>query len=319
MIRFLAVLIVFAVAPDAARAQDYPTKPVRILVGFAPSGGTDITVRIIAKTFAEQIGQQAVVENRPGGGGLLAAELVARAAPDGYTILLGAVGPFAVTPHMQTVTYDVERDFAPITLAVTFSNVLVVHPSVAARTLADYLKLATGPEHKLAYGTSGVGSAGHLAGELLKEMAKVDITHVAYRGGGPAMADLIGGHIPSLFASLPSALPQIQQGRIRAIAMTGPVRVRDLADVPTIAESGYAGYEATNWYAFVAPGKTPPGVVEKLNRELGRALRSRAVILELEKHGLEAKPGTPGELARFMRSEFATWGRVVKAAGIRAA
>ena len=313
----LAAFAATAVAPPSA-AQDYPARPIKMLVGFAPSGGTDITARIIAKKLGENLKQQVVVENRPGGGGVLATELLAAAPADGYTILLGNVGSFAVTPHIQKVRYDVEHDMVPITMAVTFPNVLVVHPSVKATTLAEYIALSKVPSAKLAYGTSGVGGAGHLAGELFNSMAKTDIPHIAYKGGGPAMADLLGGQVPSVFASLPSALPQILAGKIRAIAQTGRTRSPDLPNVPTIAEAGFPGYEATNWYAYVAPARTPKPVIDRLVAEIGNVLRSKDVLDQLKQHGMEAQPGTPEELAAFMRREYQTWGRVVKAAAIKA-
>jgi tripartite-type tricarboxylate transporter receptor subunit TctC len=318
MNRFAFALAALAALSASAAAQDYPSKPIRILVGFAPGGGTDITARIVGKGLSEAVGQQVVVENRPGAGGVLATDLAAQAAPDGYTIHLGTVGSFAVSPHMQAVRYNVERDFAPITMGVMFPNVLVVHPSVPVHSLADYLRLSKSADARMSYGSAGVGSAGHLAGELLKELAKIDIQHVAYRGGAPAMADLLGNHLPSIFASMPSALQHIKQGQIRAIATTGRSRARDLPDVPTIAEGGFPGYDATNWYAFVAPGKTPRPVVDRLNAELGRVLRSPAILAELDKHGLETAPGSPEELARFMRQESEIWARVVKTAGIKA-
>jgi tripartite-type tricarboxylate transporter receptor subunit TctC len=306
----LSSLVVAAAALVAlgAVAQEFPSRPLKIVVGFAPSGGTDITARIIAKKLAEQTKQQVLVENRPGGGGVLATELIATAPPDGYTLLLGAVGPFAVNPHMQKVRYDVARDLAPVTMAVTFPNVLVVHPSVKATSLAEYVALARDPANRLAYGTSGIGGAGHLAGELLNGVAKIDVPHVAYKGGGPAMSDLL--------ASLPSALPQIQAGKIRALATTGRTRARDLPQVPIVAES-YPGYEATNWYAFVVPAKTPRPIIDRLVADIGAVLRASDVLEQLGSHGMEAQPGTPEALAAFMRREYETWGKVVRAAGIK--
>jgi tripartite-type tricarboxylate transporter receptor subunit TctC len=310
----LAWLVAFA---GSAAAQQYPAKPIRLIVAFAAGGGTDITARIIAKKLADNLGQQIVVDNRHGGGGILATELLAAAPADGYTILLTAVGPLAVSPHMQKVRYDVQRDLAPITMAVTFANVLVVHDSVRARTLGEYVALAREPGNRLAYGSSGIASAGHLAGELFNRTAKIDVPHIAYKGGGPAMNDLLGGQVPSLFASLPSALPHIRSGRIRALATTGPKRAPDLPEVPTIAESGYPGYEATNWYAFVAPAKTPQPVVARLNAELGRVLRAPEIVAELGQHGLEPVPGSADELAAYIARESATWAEVVKALGIK--
>ena len=317
MHRMLCALVALLLAPALAPAQDYPSKPIKIVVGFAPGGGTDITARIIAGGLANSIGQQVVVENKAGAGGVVAAEVVAQAPPDGYTIHLAAVGALAVSPHMQNVGYDVERDFAPITMAVVFSNVLVVHPATPINTLADYVALAKDPNIKLAYGTSGVGGAGHLAGELLNDMAKISVPHIAYRGGGPAMADLLGGHLPTSFAALPTAIEHIRQSRVRAIVVTGPKRVKDLPDVPTVAESGYPGYEATNWYAFIAPAKTPQPIIAKLNAEIGRTLRAAPIEAELAKQGLEPGPNSPQELAAFIRRESETWARVVKSAGIK--
>jgi tripartite-type tricarboxylate transporter receptor subunit TctC len=317
MHRLLCALAALLLAPAIAAAQDYPSKPVRIVVGFAPGGGTDITARIVAGGLANSLGQQVVVENKPGAGGVVAAEVVAQAPPDGYTIHLAAVGALAVSPHMQKVGYDVERDFAPITMAVVFSNVLVVHPATPINTLADYVRLAKEPNTKLAYGTSGVGGAGHLAGELLNDMAKIGVPHIAYRGGGPAMADLLGGHLPTSFAALPTAIEHVRQHRVRAIVVTGPKRVKDLPDVPTVAESGYPGYEATNWYAFIAPAKTPQPIIAKLNAEIARTLRAAPIEAELAKQGLEPGPNSPQELAAFIRRESETWARVVKTAGIK--
>jgi tripartite-type tricarboxylate transporter receptor subunit TctC len=210
------------------------------------------------------------------------------------------------------------RDFAPISLGVVFANVLVVHPSVPAKTLAEYVSLSNATPGGMPYGTSGVGSAGHLSGELFKLVAKVNLTHVPYKGGGPAMSDLLGGQVPSLFASAPTAVPQVKSGKIRALATTGPKRSASFPDVPTIAESGYPGYEATNWYGLVAPAKTPKDIIERVNRDFVRTLNAPDIREQLLSHGEEPTPTTPGELGQFMERELATWGRVVKEAGIQA-
>ncbi len=318
MAKLLYAALALALSATGVAAQDYPNKPVRLMVGFAAGGGTDITARIVGKKLTENLGQQFVIENRAGGGGIIAAELVAQAPGDGYTIMLGTVGVYAVSPHMQKLNFDIERDYLPITMGVTFPNVLVVHPSSKAMTLADYITMAKDQSNRLAYGSSGVGGAGHLAGELLKMMAKIDVPHVAYRGGGPAMADLLGNQVPSVFASLPSALPQIQENKIRALAVTGAKRSTDMPTVPTVAEAGYPGYEATNWYAYVAPKGTPRAIIEKLSAEIGRAQRDPDVLKEFAKHGLEPAAGTPEELAAYIKKESTTWARVVKEANIKA-
>jgi tripartite-type tricarboxylate transporter receptor subunit TctC len=312
-----ALALVFA---GSALAQDaYPTRPITLVVGFAPGGGTDVTARTIAKKLSEYLGQQIVVDNRAGAGGNIAADLVARANPDGYTIMLGNVGALAVAPHLNAkLPYDPLRDFAPISMAVVFANVLVVHAATPATTLDEYVKLANTKPGGMPYGTSGIGGAGHLAGELFKLMAKANLIHVSYKGGGPAMTDLLGGQVPSLFASAPSAVPHVKSGKIRALATTGAKRSASFPDVPTIAELGYPGYEATNWYAFVAPAKTPKEIVERLNREIVRTLNTPETREQFARQGEEPSPSTPEELAKYIEREYATWGRVVKEAGIQA-
>ena len=225
----------------------------------------------------------------------------------------------AVAPHqIANLPYDPLKDLAPLTMAVVFANVLVVHPAVKAQNLAEYVKLANSQAGGMPYGTSGIGGAGHLAGELFRIEAKADLVHVPYKGGGPAMADLLGGQVPSVFASAPSAVPQIKAGKIRALATTGAVRSQFLPNVPTIAELGYPGYEALNWYAYVAPAKTPKAVLERLNRELVKVLNTPEVREQLLAQGMEPQPGTSEELARYIQREYTTWGKVVKAAGIKA-
>lgn len=300
----------------AAGAQ-YPNQPIKLMVGFAPSGGTDTAARIIAQKLAETVGQQVLVENRPGAGGNIAADLVAKAAPDGYTILLNSVGPLAVAPHMHSkLAFDPFRDFASVSLAVAFGNILVVHPSVTAHSLAEYLKLAAAKP--MPYGSSGVGGMGHLAGELLKSLSKTSLEHVPYKGGGPAMADLLGGQIPSMFASAASAIPQIKAGKIRAIAVTSPKRSPFAPDIPTVAELGFPGYEAVNWYAFNVPAKTPREIVTRLNKEIVAILKNADTVAQLAKYGMEATPSTPEEMSAYVEREYKTWGRIVKQAAIKA-
>ena len=314
--RVLATLDALAFA-FTVQAQSYPAKPITTVVGFAPGGGTDTVSRIVAKTLGDQLGQQVLTDNKAGAGGNIATDFVVRAAPDGYTIYLANVGAIAVNPHLLPLQYDPLRDLAPITMAVVFPNLIVVHPSVPANTLAEFIKLARDNPGKYTYGSSGIGGAGHLAGELLKMMAKIDITHVPFKGGGPAMQAMLGGQIDSYFATPVAAGPHVKAGKVKALATTGPKRDPFMAEVPTVAEVGYAGYEATNWYAYLAPAKTPRDIIERLNREIVKALGSPEAKDLLAKQGLEAQPSTPEQLAAFMKREYDTWGKVVKQANIK--
>jgi tripartite-type tricarboxylate transporter receptor subunit TctC len=243
--------------------------------------------------------------------------VVAKAEPDGYTVLLATIAALAINPHLNsTLPYKPLVDFAPVSMATVSGNVLVVNSMVQAKTLAEYVKEANGKPGGMAYGTSGVGSAGNLAGELFRLTAKVNLVHVPYKGGGPAMSDLLGGQIPSVFASATTATPQVKAGKLRALGSTGTKRSAALPDVPTIAEQGYPGYQATNWYAYVAPAKTPKDIIARLNRDVVRTLNDPATHDAILKQGEEPTPSTPEELAQHMASEYATWGRVINEAGI---
>jgi tripartite-type tricarboxylate transporter receptor subunit TctC len=296
----------------------FPSKPITVVVGFEPGGGTDTVARIVAKFLSDNIGQQVIVENRAGAGGNIAVDYVAKAAPDGYTVVLANVGALTVNPHMLKLSYDPLKDLAPITMAVVFPNVIVAHPRIAAKTLAEYVKLAKEQPNTITYGSSGVGGAGHLAGALLEMVANIKLVHVPYKGGGPAMRGLLGGEIDSYFATPVTPLPHIKSGKVVAIATTGAKRSATLPDVPTVAESGYPGYEALNWYAYLAPAKTPRNIVDKLNRELLKVLRMPEAVKLLDGQGVEPDPGTPEQLAAYMKKEYETWGKVVKQAGITA-
>jgi tripartite-type tricarboxylate transporter receptor subunit TctC len=316
MKRVLAALAALCIAQGAA-AQNFPSKPVTIVVGFEPGGGTDTTARIVAKTLGDQIGQQIIVENRAGAGGDIAVDYVAKSAPDGYTLVLANVGALTVNPHILKTPYDPMQDLTPITMGVVFANVLVVQPSLPVKSLADYVKLARQKPAAVTYASSGIGGAGHLAGELLGQVAKIDIVHVPYKGGGPAMQGFLGKQVDSFFATPVSSIKQIEAGKARAIATTGTKRAKLMPDVPTVAESGYAGYEALNWYAFLGPARLPKEIVQTLNEVLVKALKSQEVLAAFDKQGLESQPGTPAELADYMKREYQTWGKVVKQAGIK--
>jgi tripartite-type tricarboxylate transporter receptor subunit TctC len=297
--------------------QSFPSRSVTLTVGFAPGGGTDTAARIIAQKLGENIGQSVVVENKAGAGGNVAAQHIALAAPDGYTIHLTSVGPMSVAPHLvKDLAYDPKRDIAPITMGVVFPNVIVVHTGVPAKTLDEFVALAKQRPGEINYGSAGLGGAGHLAGELFKERAGINMVHVPYKGGGPAMTDLLAGRI-DMYIGVPSTVaPHLGAGKLRALATTGAKRSSTMPSVPTVAESGYPGFEATNWYAFVAPGKTPKEVLDFWNRELNKVLNDPQVRVELAKHGLDPAPGGREELAQYFERESVKWGKVVREAKI---
>ena len=316
--RLIAAIAGLALASAAAAQGAFPSKPVTIVVGFEPGGGTDTTARIVQGPLGEQVGQQIVVENRAGAGGNIAVDHVAKAAPDGYTNVLANVGALAVNPHILKTPYDPLRDLLPISMAAEFANVLVVQPNLGVSTVDDFVKLAKAKPATVTYASSGIGGAGHLSGELLRAMAKVDIVHVPYKGGGPAMQGFLGGQVASFFATPISSISQIRAGKAKAVATTGSKRAALMPDVPTVAESGYPGYEALNWYGFLAPKGTSKEIVDRLNREIVKALANPQVVSALHKTGTEPKSSTPEEFAAYIKREFDTWGKVVKEAGIKA-
>ncbi|RZS84814.1 Bug family tripartite tricarboxylate transporter substrate binding protein [Pigmentiphaga kullae] len=298
--------------PPLAAAQDIPRKSITLVVGFAPGGGADTAARLIARKLSENLGRPVVVENKAGAGGNIAHDLVARAEPDGATILLGSIGPLAIAPHLMKLPYDPARDLAPITMGVNFPNVLVAYAGLGVKTLNDYIEMAKKHPEKMSYASTGAGSASHLAGELLNQRAGVNVVHVPYKGGAPAMVDLLSGRVASYYSTPSSAQPHIETGKVVAIATTGLKRPAFMPDVPTIAESGIPGFNATNWYAFVAPGKTPAGILDRWNEEIVKVLKDPDVSAQLIKHGLTPDPMSREELARFIADESATWGAIIK-------
>ena len=294
----------------------FPNKPIRILIGSAPGGGLDQTARVISDRFSAALGQPIVIDNRPGAAGTLAAQMLKTATPDGYTINLGAIGNLAVNYSLyKNIGYHPLKDLAPVTHMVDAANVVVVHPTVPATTIKELIALAK-KQRGMTYGSSGAGNAGHLAGELFNRMAGVELTHVPYKGGGPAMLDLVGGRINMIFASPSSSIPHIKSGRIRGLAVTTRKRSVILPEVPTVAEAGIPGYEVNNWYAMVAPAKTPKAVIARLNRELVTILNDAEIKRRLLAHGVEAAPSTPEALGKYMKSEFEKWGNLIAEAGI---
>jgi tripartite-type tricarboxylate transporter receptor subunit TctC len=303
--------------PAAGRAQSFPSKQLRILVPAAAGGGTDLVARVVAQELGKSAGLSVLVDNRPGGAGSIAVREALRAPPDGHTILVANVGQLAVVPYaMKDAGYDPQADIAPVCLAVDFSNIVVVHPSVPASTFAEYLELARRPEG-IDYGTAGVGSAGHLAGLLLQARSGARLNHVPFRGGGPAMNDLVAGHLPSLIASAPTANGFVRDGRIRGLALTGAKRTELDPDLPTVAESGFPGYAATNWYAFVVSSKVPRDVVGSLNALLAKALAASEVRAAFAQQGMTTLGGTVEAAANHIALETEVWKKVIADAGIR--
>jgi tripartite-type tricarboxylate transporter receptor subunit TctC len=315
---FMTGVTLAATTAPAAQPESFPTKPIRILIGSAPGGGLDQTARVISDRFSAALGQPIVIDNRPGAAGTLAAQMLSRATPDGYTLNLGAIGNLAVNYSLyKDIGYHPLKDLAPVTAMVDATNIVVVHPSVPATNIKELLALAA-KQPGMTYGSSGAGNAGHLAGELFKRMANVDLTHVPYKGGGPAMLDLLGGRINMIFASPSSAIPHLKSGKIRALAVTTLKRSVIVPDLPTVAESGIPGYEVNNWYAMVAPAKTPKAVIARLNKELVKILNDAEVKRLLLLHGVEAAPSTPEHLGKYMKSEFEKWGKLIADAKITA-
>jgi tripartite-type tricarboxylate transporter receptor subunit TctC len=293
-------------------------RTVRMVVPYAPGGNTDFTARVVATKLSEVFGQQVVVENRPGGGTNIGSDLVAKAVADGYTLLMGGASNAINMSLYVKMPYDTQRDFAPISLCVQGANVLSVHPSLPAKTVKELLALARAQPGKLNYASSGLGSSNQMAGELLKLMAKVNITHVPYKGNAPALTDTIGGHVEMLFSGVPALLPHIQSGRLRAIAIGSLKRFPALPDTPTIDESGLKGYEATTWFGLMAPAKAPRDIVARLNLEVGKILASHEVRERFINEGIEPIGGSTELFATFIRDEIDKYAKVVKAAGLKA-
>lgn len=309
----LGLLSGLCVLVSAAHAQEFPPKKnVTMVVGFVAGGAADTGARIIAKRLGENLGVSVTVENKAGAGGNIAHQQTASGPADGSVLLLGSVGPLTIAPHMMKVGYDPVKDLAPLTMAVNFPNVLVVHPGTGIKTFAEFIAAAKKNPGKLDFASTGVGSASHLAGELLNDMAGIDTLHVPYKGGAAALQDVLSGRVTGWYATMATAAPHIEAGKLVPLASTGAQRVASLPKIPTIAESGYPGFNATNWYAFVASAKVPKPVLDRWNQELVKVLTTPDVVEQLNKHGLTPMPGSREELARYMASETAMWGRIIR-------
>ncbi len=297
-------------------AQGYPSKPIRLVIPSSPGGGTDIVGRIVGHKLTELLGQQVIVDNRAGAGTRIGNEMVAKSPPDGYTLLMG-LSTLAIIPAVyKSVSYDALRDLAPISQAVSVPNVLVVHPSLPVRSVKALIALAKRRPNELTAGSAGTGTSPHLSLELFKTMAAIDLVHVPYKGSGPGMVGLVSGEVAVFVPSLPSAMPHIKTERVRPLGVTTATRADTLPDVPTIAEAGVAGYEATQWFGVLAPGGTPRPIIDRLHKEITVALKSADVRKQLSTEGAQIVSSTPEQFAAYLRSETEKWARVVKAAGI---
>jgi tripartite-type tricarboxylate transporter receptor subunit TctC len=299
-------------------AAQYPSKAIRLVVPLAPGGGNDLLSRYMSQKLGESLGQQVIIDNRPGGSGMIGAEHVARSAPDGYTILMAGSGQMSINPSLYAkMPYDPARDFQPISIVGSFSSMLTAHPSLPVKTVHDIVRLAKEKPGQLNYASSGNGSGSHLSMELFKSMAKVNLVHIPYKGAGPALTDLLSGQVSLLFNNPLSSMPFVRSGRTRAIAVTGTKRLSAMPEVPTVAESGLPGFDSTIWLGFFLPAATPRDIVVRLNSEVVKIVQRPAVREWLAQQGMDAVGNTPEEFAARIRSDAVKWGAVIKASGAR--
>jgi tripartite-type tricarboxylate transporter receptor subunit TctC len=309
-----------AVLCAPAAAQKYPERVVRIVNPYPPGGSVDITARLLANKLSEQMGQQFIVENRAGAGGNIGADHVAKSTPDGHTLLFSAPAPFVINQTLYTagLPYNPGADFAPIAVFARTPIVLMVHPTVAAKDVKELVALAKKAPGKIGFASAGIGTTQHLTGELFKSLTKVDIIHVPYKGAGPAMNDLVGGHVQMFFDLLPGSLPQIEGGKVRALANAGATRAEALKTLPTVAEQGLPGFDSSSWVALAAPAKTPPAIVARLREEVAKAMKSPDVVAQIRKMGSEMGTSVEAEVKAFFAAEEKKWGEVIKASGAKA-
>jgi tripartite-type tricarboxylate transporter receptor subunit TctC len=319
-LRFFCSLACLALAMCASQtlAQDYPTRPIRLVVPYPPGGGNDTLGRLIAQRLSTSLGQQVFVDNKPGAGGNLGTELVAHARPDGYTLTLGFVANFAMTPHLGKVNYDPIKDFAPISMVAQGYQILVVHPSFPAKSVAELVAMAKAKPGTLNFASGGNGSPLQLVAELFKIAAGIDMVHIPYKGSNPAAAAVVAGETQMVFGGVVSSLPLVRSGRLRALAVTSPRRIEAAPDTPTLVELGYAGVEASSWYGLFAPAGTPEPIIQRLNREMAALSQNPEYREHLSKQGQDAVYSTPEALGRYVKSESEKWTRVIKTAHIEA-
>jgi tripartite-type tricarboxylate transporter receptor subunit TctC len=302
----------------AADAQQYPVKPVRLIIAYAAGGGTDTVGRVFAQKLSEGLGRQVIVDNRPGANGNIATEVAVKSQPDGYTMIMGNIGPIGVNPHLYKLAFDPLRDLAPVTLIATAPLLVVVHPSLPVNSLKELIALAKREPGKLSYSSAGVGSSNHLAGALFNIEAGVDVVHIPYKGAAPALTDLIAGQVQLSFQTLPSVGGNVKSKRLKPLAVTSARRASTYPEVPTAAEAGLKGFEVSAWYSILVPAGTPRPIIERLNGEILKALKQKDVVDRLQTEGAEVAGTSPEEFGEFMRRETAKWGRVVKLSGMKA-
>jgi len=312
----VCIVALLAAGVEPAWTQNYPSKPIRVLLGYAPGGPTDVTARLVGQYLHETLGQPLVMDNRPGAGGSVAANMLTQADPDGYTLLLGANGEIAIAPNLhKKLPYDPLRDLAPISRVGWSQLVLVVYPGLPAKTTADLINLAKARPGSINFASAGIGSTAHLAGEYFKHLANINIVHVPYKGAGPAMSDLMGGQVQMLITGYSAASTHINSGKLRALAVTGAKRLRAAPDLPTIGET-VPGYEVTSWYGFFAPARTPQAIIARLHKDVADVVKRPDVVERLVTLGIEPEGNTPAEFKAQIAREVATWGKVIKAANV---
>jgi len=317
--KLCAVLLGIACVAPAMAQQTYPTKPIRMVCPFPPGGTTDLVARLVALKLTEAWGQQVVVDNRPGAGGVIGTEMVAKAVPDGYTILLGSITTHAVNPALyKKLDFDPVKDFTPVSLVVSSPQLLAVHPAVPAKSVKELIALAKAKPGQLNYGSAGTGTSPHLTFELFKRMASIDVVHVPYKGTGPAITDLVGGQVQMMITGIVALMPHVKSGKLRALAVTSAKRVSALSDVPTVAESGVPGFDVSSWFGVFLPAHTPRMIVTKMNGEIRRILEQPSVRRRLIDQGADPASNTPEEFAAYVKAEMARWGEVVRSTGARA-